>query len=159
MKKRGSKRASSRTGSKDLNEELKAYEDKTAFRLFNYNVKKRHVFSFATLMFIFSLSLRTFDQYVQQGREPGNLTVLIMFVISLAIILLLIIRKHRQWRVQHNLKNIMKRTATLYLVTCVVIGIFSLVNLGVKGSIFPSKEFIFILSISIVFSTITLDTV
>ena len=157
-KKRLDKKSNLFSNIKKFELELEQAEDKTAFTLLSYSIKKRHVFAFATLMFIFALSLRTYQKFLEQNREPGILTVLIMFIASLIIIVLLVIRKHNQWRVEHNFKNIAKRTFTLYLAVCVFLILFSLLSFLIQGQFFYLKEFIFMLSISIVFGTITLDT-
>ena len=129
--------------------ELFAAEEKVIFEFFDWEIKKRHFYSLASIILSLSLGL-----FVIEHNHLPLAFVLAAFFISLAVVsLICIYRIKKQTHV--TMLKMLKRVVPLYTIALFFALVYLMLNFFISGKLFGLNDIIFLTSIATIFETIT----
>ncbi len=132
--------------------ELFIAEEQVIFEFFNLEIKKRHFFSIASIIFTLSLGLFFIKRLKTNNQELPWLLVIILFLLSIAIVSIIV--KYRI-NTKPTLFEILKRVIPLYTIALIFLLSYFILDLLFTGSLLSLKDIIFLLSFATIFETIT----
>ena len=135
--------------------ELFVAEEKVLFEFLNYEFKKRHFYSIASILFSLSLGLFFIRNLEKQGTElfwPYAGIALTASLIIVSIIVRYRIKKHKQ---AVETFDLLKRVIPLYTITLGFALLYFILNFLISGVLLSFKDIIFLMSIATIFETIT----
>ena len=149
MKKRGA----------PLKKEVKEFvleEEDVLFSLLDFDVSKKHFFSFASIVFSLAIGLSMVNSIQKQGNVLGIWFVGIAFVFALLVVKVMVIKRLRQENQKLNVENILKRSLALYLNTLVITFVFLFAVWISKKQVLLVREIAFMWSLAVAFASVTL---
>ena len=135
--------------------ELFIAEEKVIFGFFDWEIKKRHFYSLASIIFALSLGLFVIQNLGKQGSSLSWSFVLFSFILSIIVTSIIIKYKTKKYNPKIIISKILERIIPLCTIALFFALIYLILNFFISNQILGFNDIVFLTSIATIFETIT----
>ena len=144
-----------KAGVSTVTKELFIAEEKVLFEFLNYEIKKRHFFSVASILVSLSLGLFVIRNLAKQGTELFWPYAGLAFTLSLIFVSVIVRFRVKRHKKTVETMDILKRVIPLYTIALGFALVYVMLNFLISNSLLGIKDVVFMTSITTIFETIT----
>ena len=136
--------------------ELVKDQENILFSLFFWDIKKRHFYSFSSLIFSIIIGLAIINNIRSAGKYIALNFVITTFIVSLIILFVIVSKNLTKQKKKPSFISIINMLFIIYLTNLLFAMIFFVLYFFAYSNLLLVKEILFILGLSSLFSTISL---